>query len=565
MSNNNKNADKGDGVFKVLPSGNGNDNSSFVTRLALIASMSGLLFGYDTGVVSGAIIFIQSQMGLMEEPFLVEIIVSSTILSAAIAAAYGHILMDRKGRKATLVLASIIFVVGSVVMAMAGLVNGVESTGGYVTLVVGRIVVGAAIGLASDAGPLYISECAPPKLRGSFTTLFNVAVVGGQVVACIVCALLSYLPPTYNWRIMLGLGALPALLQMIGFVTLPPSPTWLLLQGRKDEAERVLRQIRPLVVSQAVAAKSVNRDQDGQETENSSVSDSQTEVASNEHDDHDEDPVLHELNEIQDELDTAKAGSHVGLWKLWRSYPTVRRAMILGCSLWAVSQLAGINTIMYYGASIVKKTGIADGNKSFDIWITVPLFVMQLFGIFVCYAIIDRMGRRPTLFVSMTLVWISLLFIGLGFAIDAPLLTVAAMWFYLFAFGVGLSTMPYTMNAEIYPSEYRGVCVAQATGIFWASNFVVSVTFLSLARALSNAGVFFLYAGIVIVSEVWFYFLVPETKGLSLHEIQGLFQCEDERSLASIDEHKETYGTVEFGSVRSAEDPADAESSNRIV
>jgi MFS family permease len=119
--------------------------------------------------------------------------------------------------------------------------------------------------------------------------------------------------------------------------------------------------------------------------------------------------------------------------------------------------------LQYYGASIVKKTGIAEGNRSFDIWITVPLFFMQLLGIFVCYAIIDRKGRRPTLFASMTSVWISLFLIGLGFAVDSPLLTVAAMWFYLFAFGVGLSTMPYTMNAEIYPAEYRGVCVAQVS------------------------------------------------------------------------------------------------------
>lgn len=293
----------------------------------------------------------------MEDPFKVEIIVSSTILSAAVSAAYGHIMMDRKGRKATLVLASIVFVIGSIIMAMAGLANGVTSTSGYVTLVIGRIVVGVAIGLASDAGPLYISECAPPKLRGSFTTLFNVAVVGGQVVASVVCGALSYLPPTYNWRIMLALGALPALLQMIGFLTLPLSPTWLLLQGRKDEAEEVLRRIRPPVnnvmpvAAQAVAAKSAHHPiQDDQDTEtSSSISGSQTEETSNQHPPdhhHHEDPVMHELNEIQEEIETAKAGSNVGLWKLWRNFPHVRRAMILGCSLWAVSQLAGINTIM---------------------------------------------------------------------------------------------------------------------------------------------------------------------------------------------------------------------------
>mmetsp|Transcript_13042 Transcript_13042/g.24478 ORF Transcript_13042/g.24478 Transcript_13042/m.24478 type:complete len:207 (-) Transcript_13042:665-1285(-) len=179
---------------------------------------------------------------------------------------------------------------------------------------------------------------------------------------------------------------------------------------------------------------------------------------------------------------------------------------------------------------------------------------MQLIGICVCYSIIDRKGRRPTLFASMTTVCLSLFLIGLGFALDVPIMTVASMWFYLFAFGVGLSTMPYTMNAEIYPVEYRGICVAQATGVFWASNFVVSITFLSLARALTNAGVFFLYFAIVVVSEVYFYFLVPETKGLSLHEIQALFHSEDDHSLFSEDSAKEHYGSVEFGSVRKLDD-----------
>jgi MFS family permease len=134
--------------------------------------MSGLLFGYDTGVVSGAIIYIRSEMGLTDRPFLVEMVVASTILAASVSAMYGHVLLDVQGRKRTLVISSIVFVIGSVVMSLAGAAAGVRSATGYSTLVVGRVIVGIAIGLASDAGPLYISECAPPPLRGSFTTLF---------------------------------------------------------------------------------------------------------------------------------------------------------------------------------------------------------------------------------------------------------------------------------------------------------------------------------------------------------------------------------------------------------
>ncbi|CAJ1954799.1 unnamed protein product [Cylindrotheca closterium] len=486
-------------------------NDSFINKLAIVASMSGLLFGYDTGVVSGAIVYMRVQMDL--SPFQVEVVVSSTILAAAFSSFWGHHIMDKYGRKFTLMVASSIFIVGSIIMG--------ASFGPYhkglTMMVIGRITVGIAIGLASEAGPLYISECAPPPLRGKLTTLFNIAVVGGQVFAAILCGALSYLPWSYNWRLMLAFGAFPALGQLLGFLSLPISPAWLVLQGKEEEAEIVLRQIRMIPVQQ---------NEDGEIIP---------------------DPVQKELKEIVDEFEESKKKQHVSLFRLWTAYPSIRRAMILGCSLWAVSQLAGINTIMYYGASIVRKAGLG-GDRSFDIWITVPLYFMQLVGIIICYNIIDRWGRRPTLLFSMTLVLIGLLTIGTGFATDNGILTIIGMVCYLFAFGVGLSTMPYTMNAEIYPTEYRGVCVAQSTGVFWATNFVVSLTFLTLARVLGNAGVFFLYAGIVFVSEIYFYFVVPETSGLSLHEIQAIFEQKPEESVGLSDTSTDGIETTEYGS-----------------
>jgi MFS family permease len=516
------------------------DENAFVMKLAVIASMSGLLFGYDTGVVSGSIIFCRGYMDLTD--LQVEVVVASTILSAAISASFGHHLLDKKGRKGTLVISSTIFIIGSIIMACA-----FGPMKGYPALVAGRIVVGVAIGLASDGGPLYISECAPPKLRGSLTTLFNVAVVGGQVFASIVCGCLSYLPTSYNWRLMLGFGAVPALVQMAGFMLLPLSPTWLVMQGREKEAEAVLRKIRTVSpTNKAFIELSTSKKHHDVPTGTSShpradsVSDPHTAEDAAEQ----RDPVIDELSEIIDECQIAKKGKHVRLGELWRSFPQIRRAMILGCSLWAVSQLAGINTIMYYGASIVRRSGLG-GDKSFDIWITVPLNTMQLIGIAVCYAIIDRKGRRTTLLLSMTFVCIGLFLIGLGFAINSPITTILAMCLYLFSFGVGLSTMPYTMNCEIYPIEYRGLCVAQATGVFWFTNFLVSVTFLSLTHVLGNAGVFFLYTAIVFVSEICFYFWVPETSGLSLSQIQALFTKKEEYLQPSPVNDNDDYGSTQ--------------------
>jgi SP family myo-inositol transporter-like MFS transporter 13 len=244
-------------------------------------------------------------------PFQVEVVVSSTILAAAVSSFFwGHHAMDEWGRKKTLMVASTIFLIGSVIMGAA---FGPYHKG-YSMLILGRIVVGVAIGLASEAGPLYISECAPPALRGKLTTLFNIAVVGGQVFAAILCGCLSYLPASYNWRIMLAFGAVPAIAQLVGFLTLPLSPTWLILKGRQEEAETVLRQIRSVPVPTVETS-------DGEEPV---------------------DPVHEELQAIIDEYEASKKQQHVSLWRLWTSYPTIRRAMVVGCSLWAVSTLRSL-------------------------------------------------------------------------------------------------------------------------------------------------------------------------------------------------------------------------------
>ena len=513
-------------------------NTTFVKRLALVASLSGVLFGYDTGVVSGCLIYVKTYMDLSHVQQ--EIVVSCTVLAAAISAAMGHYCMDMYGRKATLVAASWIFIVGSGVMAVAW--GGAQK--GYELLVLGRVLVGLAIGLASDAGPLYILECAPRKLRGSLTTLFNVAVVGGQVFASIVCGILSYLPDDWNWRIMLAFGAVPAFCQLVGFDLLPLSPTWLVHQGRMEEAEAVLRRIRGHDGADSPEEEENNTHQEHhEEHQDTTPSDDNqqslqraTAIArrihmvanplrhrlNRDHHDATHDEVIQELQEIQHETEVAKSGHDVSLWQLWMNHKRVRRAMLLGCSLWAVSQLAGINTIMYYGASIVRRTGL-DGSKSQDIWITVPLNTMQLIGICICYAIIDKKGRRFTLLTSMLLVEAGLLLIGYGFKVASPLVTLFALCLYLLAFGVGLSTMPYTMNSEIYPGKYSAICVSQATSVFWLTNFVVSFTFLSLADTLGDDGVFFLYSIIVAIAGVAFFIYVPETSGLSLPEIQRCF------------------------------------------
>ena len=456
------------------------DGTWFVIKLAIIASFSGLLFGYDTGVVSGASIFIQDHMDITD--LEVEIMVSITILSAAFSALAGGPVMKKTGRKMVLTIASIIFILGSVLM---GLSFGPKN--GYYVLVIGRFIVGIAIGLASEAGPVYIAEVAPPEKRGGLITLFNIAVVSGQVGASLVCGGFSYLPESINWRLMLAFGGVPAILQLVGFRMLPKSPQWLARVGKLDVAEEILKEIRST------------------------------------------DDVNDELNDIIEEVECANMGAKENIFSLWLFHPPVRKAMIIGCLLWILSQLAGINTVMYYGAMIVNESGITAGleeSESFDIWITAILSLMQLIGILVCVKAIDFLGRRKTVLFSIVFVFTFLLVIGTGFYKDWSIITVFGLCGYLLSFGFGLSTMPYTINAEIYPIQYRSVCVAQATALFWLSNFVVSLTFLTLSDVLGSAGTFYLYAAIVAVGFFFVFFLLPETSGLSLEQIQNIFKGE---------------------------------------
>lgn len=457
-----------------------NANVWFVLKLAIIASFSGLLFGYDTGVVSGAAIFIQDHMEISD--FEIEIMVSITILSAALSALAGGPVMKKTGRKMVLTIASIIFIVGSLLM---GLSFGPKN--GYYVLVIGRFIVGIAIGLASEAGPVYIAEVAPPEKRGGMITLFNIAVVSGQVGASLVCGGFSYLPDTINWRLMLGFGSIPAFFQLVGFRMLPKSPQWLARVGRLEETEKILKEIRAT------------------------------------------DDVSSEFNDIMEEVELANMGAKANIFSLWLFHPAVRKAMIIGCLLWVLSQLAGINTVMYYGAMIVNESGITSGfeeSESFDIWITAGLSMMQLLGILICLRAIDFLGRRKTVLFSICAVFLFLIVIATGFAKDWSIVTVVGLCGYLLSFGFGLSTMPYTINAEIYPIQYRSICVAQATSLFWLSNFVVSLTFLTLSDSLGSAGTFYLYAGIVAVGFFLVFFLLPETSGLSLEEIQQIFKGE---------------------------------------
>ncbi|XP_013881953.1 proton myo-inositol cotransporter isoform X4 [Austrofundulus limnaeus] len=345
----------------------GQDDSTpcFVYVLAFFSALGGFLFGYDTGVVSGAMLLLKKEMNL--NALWQELLVSSTVGAAALSALCGGSLNGWLGRRICILVASFIFGVGGVILSIAQ---------DKVVLLAGRIVVGLGIGIASMTVPVYIAEVSPPHLRGQLVTINALFITGGQFVASVVDGVFSYLSHS-GWRYMLGLSTVPAVLQFFGFVFLPESPRWLLQKGRSQEACQVLSRIR--------GDQNIDEEYD-------------TIKAS-----------------IEEEEREAGAGGVVILRIL--SHGPTRRALVVGCGLQMFQQLSGINTVMYYSATILQMAGVRDDKQA--IWLAAATsatnFVFTLVGVW----LVDRVGRRKLTLGSLLGTGLSLTLLAVGFLLSA--------------------------------------------------------------------------------------------------------------------------------------------------
>lgn len=344
------------------------DKCTLVVFLAATLSALGcLIYGYDTGIVSGSMIFIKEDFNL--DSFWQEFEVSMTIIGACIFAALSGSMTGYFGRKKMILAAAFIFALGSIIMAFAW---------EKYSLLLGRFIAGAGIGLSSTAVPTFIAEVAPLHLRGAFVTLSYVFIVLGQLIAAIVAGLCSSLPPTVGWRYMLGIAAVPSLLQCIGFVFMPESPRWLVQNGREDEAAAVLSRLRG------------KRD------------------------------ISRELNDIKDEVDEAIKNERENrscsstLMNAWSEKAT-RRALIVGTIVWATHELSGINIMMYYTATIVQMAGVYDKSKA--VWIAAGIDAVYTVFTAAGIYLVEKMGRRPLLLCSLAGTIVCLGVTGAGFII----------------------------------------------------------------------------------------------------------------------------------------------------
>jgi SP family galactose:H+ symporter-like MFS transporter len=433
--------------------------SHFVHRVALIAAVGGFLFGFDTGIISGALIFLENAFPM--STLAKEIVVASVVLGAFFGAISSGRLADHFGRRRMLIATAITFILGTALTTFTQSLN---------ILVVGRFVLGIAIGISSYTVPLFISEMAPFETRGSLVLLNGIMITGGEAIAFLV----DYaLVPTHSWRWMFATGFIPAVILLIGMLLLPSTPRWLSLKKLHGEAHRVLKRIR------------------------------------NKKD------VLVELHEIR-----ASLLEKQGTWRLLFS-KRVRPVLMIGLGLGILQQFVGINTVMYYGPYIFKAAGFE--SASAQILATFGLGVVNTLMSVVAVLIVDKAGRRRLLLIGLAVAAVSLALVGLCFHSSTTLghlLMLICMISYIAGYSISIGSLFWLIIAEIYPLQIRGLAMSFVSGIQWLANFVVALTFLSILDATGPSLTLWLYGFMCVIAFLFSYYFVPETSGVSLEQIE---------------------------------------------
>jgi MFS transporter, SP family, sugar:H+ symporter len=431
-------------------------------------ALGGLLFGYDTGVISGAILFINEELGLT--PFLEGLVVSSLLLGAAIGAASAGPLSDRLGRRNIIIIAAILFTIGAIGAALAPTVG---------VLVFFRVVLGLAVGSAALIVPLYLSEIAPTQVRGAITSLNQLNIVFGILFAYIVNALLA---SAGAWRWMLGLAVIPSLVLLIGMFFLPETPRWLVSQDRDEDARDVLRRSR------------------------------------------DEETVEREIRDIR-EVEEQEEG---GLRELMASW--VRPALVVAIGLAVFQQIIGINTIIYYTPTTL--TNVGYGNEAAiyaNLLIGVVNVAMTFVAIWLIDRVGRKpllLTGLVGMVLSLTVLGLSSLLLPQPSNPTDPaaIITLVCLAGFIVSFAATWGPTVWVMLPEVLPLRIRGTAMGVAIFLHWLANFAVSQTFPVFLAAWGPGITFLGYAVIGVVAFVFVSALVTETKERSLEEIEADLQ-----------------------------------------
>ncbi|KAF2552744.1 hypothetical protein F2Q68_00037020 [Brassica cretica] len=532
----------------------------YIMRLAFSAGIGGFLFGYDTGVISGALLFIKEDFDEVDKKtWLQSTIVSMAVAGAIVGAAVGGWINDRFGRRMSILIADVLFLIGAIVMAFA--------PAPWV------VIVGFGVGMASMTSPLYISEASPARIRGALVSTNGLLITGGQFFSYLINLAFVHTPGTWRW--MLGVAGVPAIVQFVLMLSLPESPRWLYRKDRVAESRAILQRIYP--------AEEVEAEME----------------------------ALRESVEAE-KADEAIIGDSFGA-KLKGAFanPVVRRGLAAGVTVQVAQQFVGINTVMYYSPSIVQFAGYASNSTAMALSLITS--GLNAIGSIVSMMFVDRYGRRKLMIISMFGIISCLIILATAFsqaAIHAPkidalesttfspnatcpafaplatpnappsgwncmkclrsecgfcasgvqpyapgacvvlsddmkatchskgrtyfkdgcpskfgFLAIVFLGLYIVVYAPGMGTVPWIVNSEIYPLRYRGLGGGIAAVSNWVSNLIVSESFLSLTHALGSSGTFLLFAGFSTVGLFFIWLLVPETKGLQFEEVEKLLEA----------------------------------------
>ena len=437
--------------------------------ITTIAALGGLLFGYDTGVISSALLFIRKVFHLSTGGQ--SIVAAIVLVGAVIGASVAGSLSDRFGRRLVILVTALVFMAGALISAVAGSVG---------VLLAGRLLIGVAIGVASMLTPLYLAEIAPSASRGAVTSLNQLCITLGILVSYLVGYAFSGAPG--GWRWMLGLGAVPGAILAAGMLALPESPRWLAGHSRLPQAEAVLRRLRG----------------------------PQGDIAA-------------ELAALR--TDVRSEGGRLVPWSALLA-PRLRPALIVGIGLAMFQQITGINTVIYFAPQIFQAAGLSSASVS--ILATAGVGAVNVLLTLVSIRLIDHAGRRALLLWSLGGMAVSLLVLAAGFAFGASgvlgWITVGSLAAYVAFFAVGLGPVFWLLIAEIFPLAVRGRAMSLATISNWGFNLLVTITFLSLINLCGRSGAFLIYAVLTLFAIVFTARLVPETRGRSLEEIEDALE-----------------------------------------
>ncbi|OMI36338.1 sugar porter family MFS transporter [Streptomyces sparsogenes] len=439
--------------------------------ITVIATFGGLLFGYDTGVINGALPYMTDDLGLT--PVTEGMVTSSLLLGAALGAVTGGRLSDARGRRRTILILAVLFFVGALGCTLA------PTTA---VMVMARFVLGLAVGGASVTVPVYLAEISPAERRGALVTRNELMIVSGQLLAFTSNAIIAQVGGESGgiWRWMLVVATIPAVALWFGMLVMPESPRWLASQARFSEALDVLKQVR----SQARAEA--------------------------------------ELSEVS-ALAARDGQERLGGWQDMKATPWVRKLMFTGFGIAIVQQITGVNTIMYYGTQILTDAGFASDSA---LTANIANGVISVLATFVGIWLLGRVNRRPMLMTGQLGTTGALLLIGF-FSLVLPsgegrAFAVLAMTITFLAFQQGaISPVTWLMLSEIFPMRMRGFGMGVAAVVLWLTNFVIGLVFPSLVSGIGISNTFFLFVVAGVFSLTFVKLYVPETKGRSLETLEA--------------------------------------------